>query len=236
MTDGVATLGVAPALAYRVDIRGVSAGHPAVSLQSVLPSELFFGGTVAIGASKIEVTDADTTAASLVVSAAAGATGSVTPASLSYQQLLGGAAFTYTHGGNLREQLLITVSDGTFTSTPMPLAVNARVSFANNLTPIVNGACADRCHAAGPLSFRTGGNVSYASMVSGTRVTFPENACTNAQAAPSGPLLRKPTASDALAPPTGHVGGVRAGFDLTGDRGSYDLFRYWICNFEAANN
>ena len=241
LTDGIASVGAppAPALGYRMDVRGTADATPAVLVRPVPPSELYFGGTVAIGAGHIEVRDADTPPEGLTVTVApsAQATGSVTPSALTYRQLLDGAAFTYTHAGNaVSERLLVTAGDGTYMSSSVPLTINARVSFEHNITPIIETACADNCHAGGPLSFRERGRVSHANVVSGTRLVFPESACIGPDTPPSSPLLRKPTVTADAPPPAGHAGGVRPGFDLSGDRSGYDLFRLWLCHSYGAND
>src|SRR5690606_22895529 len=176
ITDGFATLGPpnGPALSYVVNIRGVNDGQPTVTvLQGIAPSSLAFDGTATIGtvlgvAGRISASDPDTDAPGLTISITinAPAAGMVTPASLTYQQLLNGSVFTYSHHGNfpidLTDQLQVRVSDGTYTSSPQPMAVNARVSFASNIagpvgpasTGIIGGNCAELCHDA------SGGGVS----------------------------------------------------------------------------
>lgn len=254
ITDGFATLGPprgAP-LTYVVNIRGVNDGQPTVTvLQGIAPASLAFDGTATIGtglsaAGRISASDPDTDAAGLTISITvnAPAAGVVTPASLTYQQLLNGSVFTYSHHGNfpidLSDQLQVSVSDGTFTSSPQPMAVNGRVSFASNIAgPVamgssgIVGGCASECHnptggGFGAPSFLTAlGAVSHTEV--SNRVTLPETACGNANA-PTSLLLAKPSMVVA------HTGGLRDGFDLGGNRDNYELIRTWICSFNAANN
>src|SRR5690606_36513853 len=156
---------------------------------------------------------------------------------------LNGLGFTYSHNGSfpidLNDQVQVTVSDGTFTSTPVILNVNARISFSQNIGAVIHNpldanSCAT-CHNStgggiGAPNFLNAGDttVSYAAVSS--RVTTPETAC-SAVNSPMSLLLRKPTTLDA------HTGGQRPGFDLTlgGNRNNYELFRRWICTFNADN-
>src|SRR5690606_27468101 len=113
------------------------------------------------------------------------------------------------------------VSDGTYTSSPQPMAVNARVSFASNIagpvgpasTGIIGGNCAELCHNAvgggvGAPSFLVLGAVSHAQVLN--RVTLPETACGNPNA-PTSLLLAKPSTVVA------HTGLLQDGFDLIGN-------------------
>jgi hypothetical protein len=243
----LATLGAAPAAAlpYRVNIRGVNDGQPTVSVSASPASSLFVGGTVALGSARITAADPDTAASGLTILAAmaAGSTGSIAPAQLTYQQILSGSVFTYTHNGSLDfvDTVNVRVTDGTFTSGISALMVSSRVSFANNIagpvggsTGIIGSNCGPACHnssggGVGAPNFLTGGNaaVSYSAMSS--RVTTPENACASPNS-PSSLLLSKPSTVVA------HTGGLQPGFSLGGNRSNYDLVRAWICSFGAANN
>src|SRR5690606_34760395 len=139
ITDGLATLGAAPAAAlqYRLNIRGVNDGQPTVTVSNSPSSALFVGGTVALGSTRITAADPDTAAAGLtiMVAMAPGSSGSISPAQLTYQPILSGSAFTYTHNGSLDfvDTVNVRVTDGTFTSGISALMVASRVSFTNNI-------------------------------------------------------------------------------------------------------
>ncbi len=249
LTDGITVLGP-PALQYRVNILGVNDGQPTVTVSPVTASQLVFGGNVSIGASRISASDPDTAAAGLTVSISVAGTpaGTVTPASLTYQQILNGSSFTYHHLGafpiDLSDQLQVVVSDGTNTSSPVPLAVTARVSFAQNVIPVMTSATGNAdtnscmsCHStAGPgPAFGTGTGpytVTYTAVDNEVVGTLPagEPACNATPGTAASALLRRPSGLD------GHSGGVRAGFGLNGNLNNYELFRTWICGFGAGNN
>jgi hypothetical protein len=247
LTDGIAVLGTAAVpLDYTVNVRGVNDGQPTITVSPVTESELVFGGNIVIGSSKLQVADPDSSPTDLTVSVATLGlpAGMITPASRTYQQILNGLGFTYSHNGSfpidLNDQIQVTVSDGTFTSTPVILNVNARISFSQNIGAVIHNpldanSCAT-CHNStgggiGAPNFLNAGDttVSYAAVSS--RVTTQETAC-SAVNSPMSLLLRKPTTLDA------HTGGQRPGFDLTlgGNRNNYELFRRWICTFNADNN
>lgn len=248
ITDGLATLGAAPAAAlqYRLNIRGVNDGQPTVTVSNSPASALFVGGTVALGSARISAADPDTSASGLTITVqmAPGSSGSISPAQLTYQQILNGMSFQYQHNGSLDfvDTVNVRVTDGTFTSGVSALMVSSRVSFANNIggvvsaqsTGILGGNCALNCHNAtgggvGAPNFTSGGSVSYTAVSS--RVSLPENACASPNS-PSSLLLAKPSQSVA------HTGGLQPGFDLSqgGDRSAYNLVRAWICSFGAGNN
>src|SRR5690606_26180813 len=214
VTDGIATLGPpngAP-LEYRLEILGVNDGQPMVSVASVAASELFFGGTVAIGSSKITASDEDNPPASQLTISVSAADGSISPASLTYQQLLSGSSFMYTHSGDfpidLTDQVSVTVSDGTLTSSPSIMTVNARVSFANNVGRIIDDPsdpndrtgvfphldddCASCHNSSNPYPtappFLNADETAASWEQARSRVVLPENACVSPNS-PSSPLL-----------------------------------------------
>jgi len=268
LTDGIASLPAGTgSLAYRVDIVGVNDGQPSVTVAPILISQLAFGGTASLGAAQIQASDPDTAPGGLEITVSVSGTspaGTITPASRTYQQILNGLSFTYTHNGmfpiDLDDQLSVRIRDtvsGPF-SNPVVVPVNARVSFANNITrlvddpaepnddallppaPYLNDDCASCHRTSGPVgapSFLSGASAS--SSVSHTELrnrvvsTLPggEAACANPANAPTSLLLLRPTMS-------GHTGGVRPGFNLSSgqNRNNYNLLRVWICSFGAANN
>lgn len=245
LTDGLAVLGVPASLQYQIDILGVNDGQPTITVFPVTASELVFGGSVTIGSSKIQVADPDSDPSQLILTVSmVGSTpaGSITPASRTYQQVLNGLGFTYAHGGgspiDLSDQIRITVSDGTFTTSPVLINVNARVSFSQNISAVIGETsdpndCAS-CHFStnlvGAPNFLLPDDSGASYTAISNRVSNPETACSDPDA-PASLLLRKPSTTGVT-----HTGGLRPGFNLNGDRSNYELFRTWICAFNAANN
>jgi hypothetical protein len=243
-----------------VDIVGVNDGQPTITVAPILASELAFDGTAFLGSAKIQATDPDTAPSALTITVSISGTpaGTISPASLTYQQILNGSRFTYDHNGSfpidLTDQLSVRISDGSFLSSPVAVPVNARVSFASNIVRVIDDPnepntrtqnspyptedCAS-CHNStggglGAPNFLNDNNVGVNYDRVRLRVTQPgETACTNANS-PSSLLLINPTNLD----PQGHGGLLRPGFNLGvgGNRNNYDLVRVWICSFNAANN
>ncbi len=124
----------------------------------------------------------------------------------------------------------VRVSDGTFTSGVAALVVSSRASFANNVAPVIENTCAASCHfsgnGVGAPSFMDGGNASFTEIF--TRAAG-ELTCANNNP-PTSLLLAKPSTTVA------HTGSLQPGFDLSGNRSTYDLFKAWICTFNRANN